>query len=96
MENLREKLKREQQLVIQLEKDLQNREMALQLARYLCIHIFSRNRCCDPESEIHWDPTAFLTPYRDPRWLKIKIRIGDEHPGSYFRELGNNFFCLKY
>jgi hypothetical protein len=34
MENLREKLKREQQLVIQLEKDLQNREMALQLARY--------------------------------------------------------------
>jgi hypothetical protein len=37
MDNLREKLKREQQLVIQLEKDLQNREMALQLARYQCI-----------------------------------------------------------
>jgi hypothetical protein len=37
MENLRERLKREQQLVIQLEKDLQNRETALQLARYQCI-----------------------------------------------------------
>jgi hypothetical protein len=34
LEAVREKLKREQQLVIQLEKDLQNREMALQLARY--------------------------------------------------------------
>jgi hypothetical protein len=31
---MKERLKREQQLVIQLEKDLQNREMALQLARY--------------------------------------------------------------
>jgi hypothetical protein len=26
---------------------------------------------------------------------KIKIRIRDEHPGSYFRELGNNFFGYK-
>jgi hypothetical protein len=26
---------------------------------------------------------------------KIKIRILDEHPGSYFRELRNNFFWLK-
>jgi hypothetical protein len=23
----------------------------------------------------------------DPGWVKIKIRIRDEHPGSYFREL---------
>jgi hypothetical protein len=29
---------------------------------------------------------------------KIKIRIRDEHPGSYFRELRNNFWVkiLKY
>jgi hypothetical protein len=27
----------------------------------------------------------------DPGWVKIKIRIRDEHPGSYFRELGNHF-----
>ncbi len=28
----------------------------------------------------------------DPGWVKkIKIRIRDEHPGSYFRELRNNF-----
>jgi hypothetical protein len=27
---------------------------------------------------------------RDPGWLKIKIRIKDDHPGSYFRELRNN------
>jgi hypothetical protein len=28
---------------------------------------------------------------RDPIWVKIKIRIRDEHPGSYVRELRNNF-----
>ncbi len=36
---------------------------------------------------------AFLTPgsgIRDGQ--KIKIRIRDEHPESYFRELRNNFF----
>jgi hypothetical protein len=34
---------------------------------------------------------------RDPGWVKkIKIRIQDENPGSYFRELRNNFFGLKY
>jgi hypothetical protein len=27
---------------------------------------------------------------------KIKIRIRDEHPGSYFRGLRNNFLCEKY
>ncbi len=37
---------------------------------------------------------------RDPGWVKIKIRIRgirnpDEHPGSYFRELRNNFFLVK-
>jgi hypothetical protein len=25
-------------------------------------------------------------------WVKINIRIRDEHPGSYFRELRNNFW----
>jgi hypothetical protein len=40
---------------------------------------------------------AFLTPGSGyPGWIKIKIRIQVEHLGSYFRELGNKFFCLKY
>jgi hypothetical protein len=40
---------------------------------------------------------VFLTPVRDPGWIKkIKIRIRDEHPGSYFRELRNNFLGYKY
>jgi hypothetical protein len=30
---------------------------------------------------------AFLTP----GWIKIKIRIPYEHPGSYFQVFGNNF-----
>jgi hypothetical protein len=32
----------------------------------------------------------------DPGWEKILIRIRDEHPGSYFRELRNNFLGLNY
>jgi hypothetical protein len=37
------------------------------------------------------DPLPFFGPL-DPGWVKkIKIRISDEHPGSYFRELRNNF-----
>jgi hypothetical protein len=32
----------------------------------------------------------------DPGWSKIRIRIRDEQPGSYLRELRNNFFGLKY
>jgi hypothetical protein len=28
---------------------------------------------------------------QDPGWVKIKIRIRDEHPGSCFRVLGNSF-----
>ncbi len=31
---------------------------------------------------------AFFTP----GWVKIRIRIRDEQPGPYFRELRNNFF----
>ncbi len=33
---------------------------------------------------------------RYPGWVKIKIRIRDENPRSYFRELGNNFLGKKY
>jgi hypothetical protein len=39
-----------------------------------------------------------LTPgsgIRDLGWAKIKIRIGDELPGSYFRELKKQFLGLK-
>jgi hypothetical protein len=32
----------------------------------------------------------------DPGWVKISIRIQDEHPGSFFRELRNPFLGLKY
>jgi hypothetical protein len=33
-----------------------------------------------------------------PGWVKIKIRIRDKDPGSYFRELRNNFWVkmLKF
>jgi hypothetical protein len=40
------------------------------------------------------DPVPFWP--LDPRWVKNKIRIRDEQPGSYFRELGNQFFGFKY
>jgi hypothetical protein len=38
------------------------------------------------------DPVPFL-PLDPVSWIgkKIKIRIRDEHPGSYFRELRKNF-----
>jgi hypothetical protein len=44
-----------------------------------------------------WDPVRCLfDPWIcDPEWVKIKIRIRDEHPGTYFRELRNNFLGLK-
>jgi hypothetical protein len=32
----------------------------------------------------------------DPGWLKERIRIRDEQPESYFRELKNHFLGLKY
>jgi hypothetical protein len=35
-------------------------------------------------------------PHRDPGWEKFRIRIRDEQPGSYFRELGNKFWGFKY
>ncbi len=43
------------------------------------------------------DPVPFLTPVSgigDPGW--VKNRILDEQHGSYFRELRNQFFGLKY
>ncbi len=40
------------------------------------------------------DPVPFWP--RDPGWKKIKTRILDEHPGSYFWELRNNFLGWKY
>ncbi len=38
------------------------------------------------------DPVPFDPWIRDPGWVKIKIRIRDEHPGSYFREFKTNFW----
>jgi hypothetical protein len=38
-----------------------------------------------------------LFDLRDPGWVKkIRIWIRDEQPGSYFRELRNHFFGIKY
>ncbi len=36
---------------------------------------------------------GFVTWIRDPVWEKIRIR--DQHSGSYFLKFGNNFFWLK-
>jgi hypothetical protein len=33
---------------------------------------------------------------RNPGWVKVRIWIRDEQPGSYFRELRNHFLGLKY
>jgi hypothetical protein len=40
------------------------------------------------------DPVSGASLHRDLGWVKIKIRIRDEHPGSYFLEL-KNIFCVK-
>jgi hypothetical protein len=52
-----------------------------------------RNQCCESGSGIRclFDPWI-----RDPGWVKVRIRIRDEQPGSYFLELRNLFFGLKY
>jgi hypothetical protein len=45
------------------------------------------------------DPGAFLTPgsgIRDGKKTVSGIRIQDEQPGSYFRELRNQFFGFNY
>ncbi len=57
-------------------------------------------RCCSraiPQPKVDYPPTsvvdpgsgAFFDPWiRDPGWVKKnRIRVGDEQPGSYFREL---------
>ena len=36
---------------------------------------------------------ALLCFFDNPGWKKIRIQ--DEHPGSYFRELSNNFLDNK-
>jgi hypothetical protein len=39
---------------------------------------------------------AFCDPWiRNPGWVKSRIRIRDEQPGSYFLELRNNFFGVQ-
>ncbi len=50
---------------------------------YTCIH------CCGSGPGIR----CLFNPWmRDPGWAKVNIRIRDEHFGSYFRELRNNFW----
>ncbi len=51
------------------------------------------NQCCGSGSGIR----CLYNPWiRDPGWEKVRIRIRDEQPGSYFPELINHFFGLKY
>jgi hypothetical protein len=45
-----------------------------------------RIRIPDPESDAFFDPWIW-----DPGWVKVEIRICDEHLGSYFLELRNSF-----
>jgi hypothetical protein len=54
------------------------------------IVVFSRVADPDPGSG------AFLTPESGMGNKKNRIRIRDEQPGSYFQELRNKFFGLKY
>jgi hypothetical protein len=55
--------------------------------------LYSHYLCCG--SGIRW---IFDPWFRDPGWVKIRIGIRDEHPGSYFREQINNFIVkiLKF
>jgi hypothetical protein len=56
-------------------------------------------KALDPDPEkMNTDPKHCLfDPWiLDPGWGKIKIRSRDELPGSYIREIKNNFFELKY
>jgi hypothetical protein len=46
-------------------------------------------QCCGSESVIRY---LFYPSIRERKKIKIRIRIWDEHPGSYFLELRNNFF----
>jgi hypothetical protein len=59
--------------------------------RSICRKKFCSNlesQCCGSRSGIRclFDPWIW-----DPGWVKIRIRIGDEQPVSYFLELRNNF-----
>jgi hypothetical protein len=51
-----------------------------------CGTLCNRSSVADPGSGIR---CLFDIP--DPGWVKIKIRIRNEHLGSYSRELGNSF-----
>ncbi len=58
------------------------------------------NQCCGSGSGIQ-DPVSRWP--LDPGWVKINIGMGknqyrdrDEHPGSYFRELRNNFWVFGF
>ncbi len=42
------------------------------------------------------DPMPFWPLDAGSGWVKIRIQIRDKLPGSYFRELKNHFFDLKY
>jgi hypothetical protein len=61
------------------------------------IVVFSSVADPDPGSGAFLTPEsgAFVTP-GSRMGKKNRIRIRDEQPGSYFQELRNQFFGLKY
>jgi hypothetical protein len=62
---------------------------------YICLTDTNVHHTYKPVLRIRiWNPGfgAFFTPGVGMAWVKkIKIRIRDEHPGSYFLELRNQF-----
>jgi hypothetical protein len=61
---------------------------------------FPAPRNQDPKTALLWirirDTMHFVFWIRDPGGIKkIKLRIRDEHPGSYFRKIRNNFLGVK-
>jgi hypothetical protein len=70
------------------------------------IYTYDKRRKKDPlfivnesRSVADWDPGSGIRCLFYPgirNGVKIKIRTRDEHPGSYFRVLGNNFLDYKY
>ncbi len=57
------------------------------------VNLYAFPQCCGSGIRCLFDPWN-----RDPRWVKIRVRIRDEQPGSYFRDLETIFWVkiLKF
>jgi hypothetical protein len=62
-----------------------------------CLVLFSRLQQINKQAVLrNADPGSGALLTLDPGWVKIRIRIRDEQAVSYFQELRNHFFGLKY